>query len=194
MTPSSAVWGANQKSRCRFLLTSDAEAPLAQAEFVLSAPIFPSGKGRPISYCLHYTGRVALLFAVPGLPRQNALGHKWMVTTNGNLVPDLPTHYQPATWGVSCTRLHSAADGTEKHLSREHLSELSHLRKLLPCPGKLSQSWRAKQNLISSEALRICHFLGDIICDISDRAGPLYIFFIILILIRNKSVSTSIRM
>lgn len=168
VTRSSAVWGANQKSSSCFLLTSNAEVPLAQAEFVLSAPIFLSGKERPISCCLHYTGRMALIFSGPGLPRPNALGHKEMVTTNENLGPNPPTHCQPTTWGISCSRRHSAAGGTEKHLSREHPPELSHLRKLLPYSGKLSQSCRAKQSPVLSEALKICHFLRHIISDISD--------------------------
>lgn len=75
VTRSSAACGAKKSSSC-FLLTSDAEAPLAQAVFVLSAPAFQSGKGRPISYCLRFAGRMALLLLYRDFPDRTHYGTK----------------------------------------------------------------------------------------------------------------------
>lgn len=112
---SSAVEGTNQKSSSGFLLPGKAEAPPSQAEFVFSAPVFLSGKGRPISYCL-LLRKDGLVFSVAGLPRHNALGHKWTMTTDANLV-QIPCSLPACSWGTTRPRLPSAADGPESQPS-----------------------------------------------------------------------------
>lgn len=149
MTRDSAVWGADQKLNSGFLLTSEAEAPLAEAGFVFSALSFPSGKGRSISYCLCYRGRMALLFSVPGLPRQ---------CTGAKMGDD-------CWWTLGSKSLPTARQGPGASLTpgyplqqmelRQPPPEVNHPGKLLPCAGKLSRSWKAKQSPILFEALKM---------------------------------------